>query len=161
MFLNWSLLRFARLAILCQWWVFLNWVLKWLSFYRSSFLQKESSKKVVIKLEDSDLKKRFLSANLPTSPLSQQFVPTWWFSVNVGFGRGGGGLGGDCPVPEVSQQFFFVGKSSRFQTLGSNVMPKLSSVKYAIPGSPRYQQNRLNLLYSCSLHNRWYFFVIF
>ena len=66
--------------------------------------------------------------------------------------EGGGGLGGDCPVPE---EFFFVGKSSRFhdQTLGNNAMLKLSSVKYAIPGSPRYQQNRLNLLYSCSLHN--------
>lgn len=33
-------------------------------------------------------------------------------------------------------------------------MPKLASVKYTIPGSPRYQQNRPNLLYSCSRHNR-------
>ena len=114
----------------------------WLSFYRSSFLQKESSKKVVITLEDSDLKERFLSAYLPTPPLSQQFVPTWGFSVNVGFGRRGK-----------------VGIVPYLRYLGSNATPKLSSVKYAIPGSPRYQENRLNLLYSCSLHNRWYFFV--
>ena len=134
----------------------------WLSFYRSSFLQKESSKKVVITLEDSDLKERFLSVNLPTSPLSQQFVPTCEDLVLMSDSEGGGIRWGLSPYLRYLRSFSSSASLQGFKPLATMPCPNcpLSSMLF-LGLLDTSKIGSISFTPVACITTRWYFFVIF